>query len=127
MTNLSNPMTNRIFGNLDDFLSQTLRSFGPSPATRAPGAYRYEDDEAYRLRLEIPGFNKDEVTLSVTEDTLTVKAESKDQDLSYERSLSLPETVAQDGITAKLENGILELTFPKTEPETPETRIINIA
>ncbi|MGJ8695936.1 MAG: Hsp20/alpha crystallin family protein [Verrucomicrobiaceae bacterium] len=120
-------MTNRIFGNLDDFLSQTLRSFGPSPATRAPGAYRYEDDEAYRLRLEIPGFNKDEVTLSVTEDTLTVKAESKDQDLSYERSLSLPETVAQDGITAKLENGILELTFPKTEPETPETRIINIA
>lgn len=119
-----NRLDNRLFS---DLVNQAVRSFGPTPATRAPGAYRYEDEKNYRLRLEIPGFSKDEVNLTAVDDQLTVKAESESQEATYERTLTLPDTIERDGISAKLENGILELTFPKAEVVEPTTRNIEIS
>ena len=119
----TNRLDNRLFS---DLVSQAFRSFGPSPATRAPGAYRYEDEKAYRLRLEIPGFSKDEVSLTAIDDELTVKAESESQEASYERTLNLPDTIEREKISAKLESGILELTFPKAEIIEPTARNIEI-
>ncbi|MDB4300101.1 Hsp20/alpha crystallin family protein, partial [bacterium] len=81
----------------------------------------------YRLRLEIPCFSKDEVNLTAVDDQLTVKAESESQEATYERTLTLPDTIERDGISAKLENGILELTFPKAEVVEPTTRNIEIS
>ncbi len=119
-----NRLDNRLFS---DLVSQAIRSFGPTPASRAPGAYRYEDEKAYRLRLEIPGFSKEEVTLSAVGDELTIKAVSETQDASYEKSLTLPDTIEREAISAKLENGILELTFPKAEVIEPAPRNIEIS
>lgn len=127
MNYLTQPFTNRLFGNLDDIVNEALRNFGPAPASRAPGAYRYEDDTSYTLRLEIPGYSKEQVSLSLTDRELTISAENPDTDSSYERTISLPDTVDESGITAKLEHGILELGFPKAKVEEPVARAIEIS
>ncbi len=127
--NLLNQFPNRLLGNLDEIISQTLRSFDPTPESNAADTYRYESDEAYRLRLDLPGFNKEEVDLKLEEDQLTVSAKTEREEAfrdDFERTYTLPEDVDPDGITAKLENGVLELTLNRIAPEEPKTRSIEI-
>lgn len=128
--NLTNYSPNRLLGNLDDFLSQTLRNFGPIPATRAPGAYRYEEKNGYRLRLDLPGFTREEISLSLEKLDLTVTAKTEREDAfrdEFERAYTLPEDVDPEGIEAKLENGVLDLTFKKVTPENDGIRNIEIS
>lgn len=128
--NLTHYQPNRLFGNLDEFLNQTLRSFGPLTAPRAFGAYRYEDKDSYRLRGDLPGFTREEVTLTHEKDTLTLTAKSEREDAfheDYERTFTLPDDVDPEGITAKLENGVLDLTFAKVTDGDAGVRTIEIA
>ena len=124
-----NYSSNRLLGNLDELLTQTLRSFGPAPATRVPGAYRYEEKDAYRLRLDLPGFTREEISLSLEkrELTLTAKTERNDAFLNdFNRTYNLPEDIDPEGIEANLENGVLELTFKKLTPNEDGVRKIEI-
>ncbi|MGC6466150.1 MAG: Hsp20/alpha crystallin family protein [Akkermansiaceae bacterium] len=126
---LLNRIPNNLFGNLDEFLHQTLRNFGPSPAAKAPGAYRYQTKDSYRLRLDLPGFTKEEVALSLKNEELTVTAKTEREDAfhsSFERTYGLPEDVDPDGITAAFEDGVLDLTFKKPADEESGTRTIEI-
>ncbi len=128
--NLINYSPNRLLGNLDELLSQTLRSFGPTPATRAPGAYRYEEKDAYRLRLDLPGFTREEISLSLEKRDLTVTATTEREDAfrsDFEQTYSLPEDVDPEGTAAKLENGVLELTFKKLTETNEGVRNIEIS
>jgi HSP20 family protein len=128
--NLTHYQPNRLFGNLDEFLNQTLRSFGPLAAPRAFGAYRYEEKDSYRLRVDLPGFTREEVTLTHEKDTLTLTAKSEREDAfheDYERTFTLPDDVDPEGITAKLENGVLDLTFAKVTDGDAGVRTIEIA
>ena len=128
--NLTHYTPNRLLGNLDEFLNQTLRSFGPAPATRAPGAYRYEEKDSYRLRLDLPGFTREEVSLSLKKQALTVTAKSESEDAflsDFERTYNLPDDIDPNGINAKLENGVLDLTFKKLADEDKGVRNIEIS
>ena len=107
--NLTHYNPNRFFGNIDDFLNQTLRNFSPSPITPAPGAYRYEEKDSYRLRLNLPGFAREEIAISLEKQILTIIAKSEREDpfsSSFERSYNLPKNINPNGINAKLENGV---------------------
>ena len=128
--NLTHYTPNRLLGNLDEFLSQTLRSFGPVAATRAPGAYRYEEKDSYRLRLDLPGFTREEISLSLEKRDLTVTAKSEREEAfqgEFERTYILPEDVDPDGIEAKLDHGILDLSFKKSNPTDNGVRNIEIS
>ncbi|MEN8681667.1 MAG: Hsp20/alpha crystallin family protein [Akkermansiaceae bacterium] len=128
--NLTHYTPNHFLGNLDEFLSQTLRSFGPAPAIRAPGAYRYEEKDSYRLRLDLPGFTREEVSLSLEKRELSVTAKSEREDAfhaEFERTYTLPEDIDPNGVTAKLENGVLDLTFKKLADEEKGVRNIEIS
>ena len=121
---------NRLLGNLDQLLSQTLRSFGPIAATRAPGAYRYEDSESYRLRLDLPGFTREEIELSLEKNELTITAKSEREDAfleDFERNYNLPEDIDPNGTSAKLQDGVLDLRFQKLADEDKGTRNIEIS
>lgn len=127
--NLTHYTPNRLLGNLDEFLNQAFRSFGPLPASRAPGAYRYEDKTSYRLRLDLPGTSRDEISLSLEKGDLTITAKSEREDAfqtDFERTYTLPDDVDPDGISAKLENGILDLTFAKQTAGEDAVRKIEI-
>jgi HSP20 family protein len=109
----------------------------------APRVDISEDDKHLYLNAEIPGVNKDNVKVSVKDDNvLTIKGEKKaevkeeDEDKSYirlersygefTRSFQLPENVDSDSVEAKFEDGVLNITLDKKEPEKPKEKEIKI-
>ena len=97
--------------------------------------------DKFLLEAELPGFNKEDISLELKEGILTIKAEhkenhdQKDEQGSYIRrerrygsfSRTFDVTgIDESAITAAYNNGILELTLPKLAPVVPETRQIAI-
>jgi HSP20 family protein len=92
-----------------------------------------ENDESYTVHASVPGMNADDLDISFTENTLTIKGESKDERVdenekwhlrerrfgSFMRSISLPTMVNAYAIEAHFENGVLTLTLPKAEEVKP--------
>ena len=87
-----------------------------------------EKDDSYVLDMVLAGFNKEDVSIEVEDDTLTIEGERKVQDdLKYSRkgsfygefvkSFILPENVLAEKIDASFTNGILSVTIPKTVEE----------
>lgn len=82
-------------------------------------------------RIELPGIDKKDIDLNITEDSVSLKAETKKEaeikkkgyykrERSYagfRRFFSLPVKVKPEKATAKLEKGVLEITMPKAKPE----------
>lgn len=87
-----------------------------------------EDDKSYKVRAEIPGFNKEDIHVSVHGDQVSISAETKkekeekkgDQVVLREcyygrqqRAFTLPQAVDDTKATAKYTDGVLELVLPK--------------
>ena len=103
-----------------------------------------ELDGAYEVDMDLPGFAKDEIKVSLENGYLTVSAakgldkDEQDQKGKYirqeryagamSRSFYIGEEVSQDEIRAKYENGILRLTIPKKDakPAVEEKKQIAI-
>ncbi len=87
----------------------------------------HESDDSWILRLDLPGFSKPDVTLTVTDRVLQLKAETP-EDRPFggktEYQWKLGDDVDESSITARLENGVLELTIPKRVK--PESKPLNI-
>jgi HSP20 family protein len=93
----------------------------------------YETDDALVLTAMLPGVSKDDVSLEVHNNTLTLRGERKPtaavQDERYyrrecvygpfQRSFVLPATVDQNKVQATYHDGILELHLPKVEAAKP--------
>ena len=92
------------------------------------------NDEAFRLRVYIPGSAKSDVDISVDSGLLTLKAKRGDvpgddwkpisRELArnpYQLEVKLPETVDISKIGAKVEDGILRLTLPIREADKPRS------
>ena len=85
----------------------------------------HEDKDSYQARFEVPGVKKEDVKIELNDRLLTVSAEKKEKtaegesSFSYTRSISVPDSVKADAITAKLEDGILTVTLPKSEERKP--------
>ncbi|MGN1133285.1 MAG: Hsp20/alpha crystallin family protein [Oscillospiraceae bacterium] len=100
-----------------------------------------EEDNKYILEAELPGFEKEEIKLDLDGDKLVISAEhsekkdEKDENNkyirrertyeSYKRSFDVS-SVDTSRIDAEYKNGILILTLPKKQPDTPVTRRLEI-
>lgn len=94
----------------------------------------YQTDNDVIVKASIPGLKPDEVDISITGDTLTIKGEhkeereTKEQDYflkerrygAFSRSLTIPVPVKTDKAEATFENGVLTLTLPKAEEVKPK-------
>jgi HSP20 family protein len=92
-----------------------------------------EKDDAYVVKASLPGVNPEEVEITLTDNVLTIRGETKeDKDIkqenyrlrerrfgSFARSVTLPNPVNADQIEAVNENGVLTLTLPKAESVKP--------
>lgn len=80
-----------------------------------------ETDDGYVVLADLPGFEKDEISLTVNGGVLTVRAdhEISGEDGSRTRrvheSMRLPGDVDVEAITATYRNGVLEVTLPGDE------------
>ncbi len=95
----------------------------------------YETDETVVVKTPIPGVKAEEIEVSITGDTLTIKAEVEDEEeISREnylrrerrfgsccRSITLPGGLLTEEAEADYSEGILTLTFPKAEEVRPKT------
>lgn len=128
---------NNIFDLFDNFQKQFFRDSNATlPAFRAD--IRDLDDK-FVLEAELPGFNKEDISLDLKEGILTVKAEHKEDQTqkqgeyirrerrtgSFARSFDVS-GIEESGISAAYKNGILEVTLPKQAPVVPESRQIDI-
>jgi HSP20 family molecular chaperone IbpA len=103
----------------------------------------HEHDDGFEVDIDLPGFKKDEITLSLENGYLSVsaaKALDKDEkdkkgrmirqerySGSMQRSFYVGEAITEEEIRAKFEDGVLKLTIPKKEaPKLPEKKTIAI-
>lgn len=101
-----------------------------------------ENDKEYTISVELPGVKKDDITVSLHDDVLSIEAESKseheekgDKQIRSERRygkfvrrFTLGTNVDEQGVVARFEDGILKLTVPKAkeqEPQKPKSIPIN--
>lgn len=87
--------------------------------------------------FELPGLKKEDITIDVHHDKLIVSGETnttsekKEGDYSvrerksgkFTRSVALPTGTKPEDINAKLENGLLVVTYPATQPENAPSKI----
>jgi len=100
-----------------------------------------EDEKNYYLHIELPGMSKEDVKISVNEErVMTIKGEKRphpDRENhsflrtervfgSFSRAFVLPENLDIEKISAKCNDGVLELSLPKVEPPAPKEIEINI-
>lgn len=92
-----------------------------------------ELEGGYELELELPGYGKDEIKVSLDSGYLIVsakKAKREEDDKKYlrreisestSRSFYVGTNITQEDIKAKYDNGILRLTVPKDQPKQVST------
>ena len=102
-----------------------------------------ETKDNYKLELCIPGLTKDDVKLSIDQEgnlvvemTKETKHEEKNNDVRYLRhefsvehfrqTVMLPEDIHKEQISAKVENGILDIVIPKVTVEEKKQTVQTI-
>lgn len=112
-------------------MGQLLGDFVPAMATGRPATDVHEDADHYYARFELPGVKKDDLKVEIHDSLLTVSAERKEKSgdqestVSLSRSISVPEGVNGDAISARLEDGILTVSLPKQEHRKPKLIEVN--
>jgi len=92
-----------------------------------------EQPDAYVLTASVPGVEPDEIDISVTENTVSISAETQRTDERkddrmilrervygrFARTLQLPTEIDPDKVEAQFQNGVLTLRMPKGEASRP--------
>ena len=112
----------------DDFLSHGPFHLGESGATE-PLVEVSDTKEAVIVKAHVPGTSKENLQVDVSDETLTLKGEMKEEEKkegknyfrrefrygAFTRTIPLPVAVQGDKAKAKLKDGVLEVTIPKSE------------
>ena len=94
-----------------------------------------ETDDGYSIHADLPGLDREAVKITVENGTLRIEGEKKDEnkrekgryyhlERSYGRfcrTFALPDDIDARGISASMNNGVLELRLPKSEQAKPKT------
>lgn len=121
----------QIFG---DHLDRGRSEEGLGTGVWMPAVDIYETKDAVCVRAELPGVDKDAVNVEVKDGVLALRGERKFEkevkeenyhrvERSYgtfHRSFSLPSSVDGERVTARMKDGVLEVTLPKREEAKPK-------
>ena len=134
------PLISRSFDSmLDNIFEDFNRPSNYSNVWR-PAMDVQELEKSFELSFSVPGFEKDDIMVSVKNNTLTLKAQRQEQKEkegakywtremargSFERNIDLPENVNADKITAEYKSGILTLSIPKTKEALPKEIAVTV-
>ncbi len=134
------------FRRFEEIMNRMFEEFWGRPSRRrllpsgergavVPAEYRepfidvIETDKEVIATAEMPGLEKQDIKLNLTEDRLEISAETKHEEKkeekgyvyrerrsgSYYRAISLPSPIDPDKSKASYKNGVLEIKMPKTE------------
>ena len=101
-----------------------------------------ENDDEFIVKADIAGIDPEEVEITYTNNTLTLKGEVKDEREegkekgryhvrerrygSFVRSISMPGSIDVDNIKAESQNGVLVLHLPKKEEVKPKKIAVKV-
>ncbi|MEZ4649797.1 MAG: Hsp20/alpha crystallin family protein [Candidatus Eisenbacteria bacterium] len=96
-----------------------------------------QEKDHYKVHLDLPGLRKDDIEVTFQDGVLTIRGERKSEQKeekdgkvvrqeryvgTFERTLRLPEKIDAPKVTARFEDGVLELTLPFL-PEAQPVRL----
>ena len=120
------PSTHDFDRAFNEFLGgfQRFESLARNPYVGVPTDLMEDDVNVY-ARFELPGFKKEELGAELENHVLTITAQRKaasedEEETSVSRSISVPEGVESDKISANYENGVLTVTLPKVAERKPK-------
>lgn len=122
-------------------LEEMSRSFWNDTELTAFRTDIKKQDGNYVLEAELPGFKKEDISIDIDKDCLTISAEHKSEENeddkdkgfirreryygSYSRSFNI-KGINADAISASYNDGVLTLTMPEKTPEIPAARRLEI-
>ncbi|WP_067960587.1 Hsp20/alpha crystallin family protein [Nitrosopumilus sp. Nsub] len=128
----------------DDFRSDLERSFTSFPSIHVPQIVQttqnscdvIDEGNHYKVIMNMPGVEKKDIKLNVTDNSIEVSAEHKEESkekkknylrkernhVSYYRTLPFSEKIVSGKTNAKLTNGILEIHIPKLKPSKKQNK-----
>jgi HSP20 family protein len=130
---------------MNEFFGEPDKGFTFEFGEFSPRIDIQEDEKSMYLDVELPGVNKEDVKISVTDENhLVIKGEKRREGYEneekegvnflrverrfgeFQRSFLLPENVNMESVNAKYDNGVLHIKLEKKEPEKPKERDIVI-
>jgi HSP20 family protein len=135
------------YHDMDRMFDQAFRNFGlpsvlaPMQGMLMPKIDISSTDKEYRIEVEVPGIQEEDIRLDVTRDgQLCICGEKRQENDrqekdfhrtersygSFSRTLSLPDDVDQDNIQANFDSGVLTITIPRMESQTSQARRIEV-
>ncbi|MEZ4548454.1 MAG: Hsp20/alpha crystallin family protein [Thermodesulfobacteriota bacterium] len=93
-----------------------------------------ENENAFVLKAELPGVNREDINIDINNKTLTLKGEKKFEEKtekenyvrversygSFSRTFALSDKVDTENVKASYKDGVLEVTLPKKEEAKPK-------
>ncbi|RCW90806.1 Hsp20/alpha crystallin family protein [Winogradskyella arenosi] len=143
---LSNSNSNSNFSTLSHWLDDIFNRDFPSVLTSnfntgmtLPQVNIKETADAFIVDMAVPGLKKSDFHIDLDNDLLSISTETKEENehkdanytrrefgyASFKRSFNLPESVDEDAINARYEDGILSILLPKKE-EAKQKPVRNI-
>jgi len=133
---------NLTFYNPFDELEEMQRRFFGETAVRDFKTDIRDEGDQYLLEADLPGFKKEDISVNIEGETLTIRAEhsesTEEKDSkgnyikrersygSFSRSFDMTGIRTED-VAAAYENGVLKLTLPKKQETLPASRKLEIA
>lgn len=117
----------------DRFFNTLFDAGRGSPRRWVPAMDLAEADDHFVLKADLPGLSEDDVSIEIQDGTLTLSGERKAEHEEHEkgwhrvershgsfsRSLSLPQGVDADAVTADFDKGVLSVRIPKPAERKP--------
>ena len=119
----------------ENFRSEMEKAFSSFPEISMPKIPHsscdvIDEGKQLRVKMDVPGIKKKDVKIDVTENSIQISAEHKEEseekkknflkkerrNVSYFRTLPLSDNVVASKVKAKLVDGVLDITLPKSKP-----------
>ena len=129
--NPTTPFVSNIDSWIDNFFS--LNSLSEDNYQLNPSINISDNKESYTVAIDLPGVNKNDIDLSISNDIMTISGERKSNDVSdninygpFTKSLYVPEDANTKKICAKMKDGVLLVTIPKSKVIVEDIQKISI-
>jgi HSP20 family protein len=107
---------------------------------KVPAAELSETEDAFHLKLEVPGMEASDFDIQVSRDSISVSGERKEESKmeekgvtrsefrygKFQRVIALPAKIQNTNVKAEYKDGILNLTLPKVEEEKNKVVKVNL-
>jgi len=120
---------NRLSSLIERFFNDDIFTPLTTPAWTSLPLSMWEDDQNVHVEVDAPGLTEKDIDVSVHQGELLIQGERKEERKEggwdtrsfgrFEQRMTLPAPVDAEKVEARLANGVLSITFPKSEEAKP--------